>query len=391
MNILMISSIYYPTIGGVTTYIDKKAEYLMKLGCNVELLCPIKEEDYKKLDMNLIKSLSYKVKFFILKNLDKNSDNIITGFLRKMSYNKANKLIFKYVVQKYLNTDTVIHQHDLISNFILIKKLKKRGYKTVLTNHTGETLLWEKLPVIGNLIINYQFKYYDKIIGPSKELAFISKKYLNKSEYFPNSIIIEEELNEFLIKDKINFFCPRRWAPTKGIKYYLEALILLKERDIELFNRGEYIFAGNEYSDYLDYKKECEELYKKINSPNLFLLGDIRDYNQMMKLYKESHFTVVPSLYEAVSLSALEAGVCGSVLLSTNVGGMPELIEDNVTGLLCESKSSEELYRIIKKSLELPEEKYKNMRLNMYQNIKNNFNYEKLMGKHIEVYKKILD
>ena len=47
MNILMVSSIYYPTIGGVTTYIDKKAEYLVKLGCNVELLCPIKEEDYK--------------------------------------------------------------------------------------------------------------------------------------------------------------------------------------------------------------------------------------------------------------------------------------------------------------------------------------------------------
>ena len=46
---------------------------------------------------------------------------------------------------------------------------------------------------------------------------------------------------------------------------------------------------------------------------------------------------------EAVSLAAIEAMACGTPVLSTAVGGMPELINDGVNGYLVVSKDSDAL------------------------------------------------
>ncbi|MGL5051472.1 MAG: glycosyltransferase family 4 protein, partial [Fusobacteriaceae bacterium] len=291
----------------------------------------------------------------------------------------------------YSKENTIIHQHDLISNFKLIKRLKLVGYKTILTNHTGETLLWKKIPLIGQFIINYQFQYYDYIIGPSEELTYVSK-YREKSKYFPNSIKVKQNSLEKKIKINKNniYFCPRRWAPTKGIIYYLKAIKLLKEKNIEIFKECTFIFAGNDYSDYKQYKLECENLVSEIGSKNLVLLGDIKDVKLMKKLYKESNYTVIPSLYEAVSLSALEAIVEGSALIVTDVGGMKELVENNLNGFMCKSESEESLYEVILKSYNLSEDKYENLVKIAFENVYKNFNYDKLIDKHINLYKKIL-
>lgn len=43
---------------------------------------------------------------------------------------------------------------------------------------------------------------------------------------------------------------------------------------------------------------------------------------------------VVPSLNEAVGISAIEAQAEGVSVVATNVGGLPEIIKDGVTGML---------------------------------------------------------
>lgn len=391
MNILMVSSLFYPTIGGVTTYIENLILSLKAKNLNVKLICPIYIEDYNLLNNENFKFDNYDVKFFIINEKKENSKNILTGLLRKYSYNKSCHQIYEYILSNYTNENTIIHQHDLISNFKLIKKLKKNGYKIVLTNHTGETLLWNKIPFFGKKMIDYQFKFYNFIIGPSRELAFISKKYKNKSEYFPNSIKI---LNKKLLlqekNNKLVYFCPRRWAPTKGIIYYLKALKKLKETNREIFENCIFLFAGNGYSDYEEYKNQCQKIIEEIKSNNIILLGDIKDPEEMKKLYYKSDFTVIPSLYEAISLSALEAILEGSILISTDVGGMPELISNNQTGFLCKPQSEDEILKLIKKTYGLKDVEKRDIKEKSFENVYENFNYEKLIDRHISLYKKLL-
>lgn len=51
-------------------------------------------------------------------------------------------------------------------------------------------------------------------------------------------------------------------------------------------------------------------------------------------LYRAASVCVLPSYYESFGLAALEAMSCGVAVVGTRVGGLPEVVEHGVTGLL---------------------------------------------------------
>ena len=124
---------------------------------------------------------------------------------------------------------------------------------------------------------------------------------------------------------------------TKGVKYLVEAIYKF-END---FNKNiKFIFAGNDYDGYPKYRDELLETISQVKDQSKYtLLGNLQ-IHQMIQYYQIADITIIPSLMEAVSLSAVEAMASGSIVVSTNVGGMPELIEDNVNGFLIEPKNS---------------------------------------------------
>ena len=61
------------------------------------------------------------------------------------------------------------------------------------------------------------------------------------------------------------------------------------------------------------------------------LLGALREFST--KLSKSSVF-LLPSEYESFGLAALEAMACGVPVVATNIGGIPEVVENNNEGLL---------------------------------------------------------
>jgi glycosyltransferase involved in cell wall biosynthesis len=54
----------------------------------------------------------------------------------------------------------------------------------------------------------------------------------------------------------------------------------------------------------------------------------------MAKLYGCADVTLIPSFLEATSLAALEALSVGSLVIASDTGGNPELIEDGTSGFL---------------------------------------------------------
>ncbi len=68
-------------------------------------------------------------------------------------------------------------------------------------------------------------------------------------------------------------------------------------------------------------------------------LGDavrfLGDQEQVVQLLSASDLFLMPSAQESFGLAALEAMACEVPVVASRVGGVPELVEDGVTGVLC--------------------------------------------------------
>jgi len=162
---------------------------------------------------------------------------------------------------------------------------------------------------------------------------------------------------------------------TKGLKYSIEAI---KKLDEKMHNIVFIVIGEGEE------RKTLHELIQKNGLQNkVFMLGFIDTAAQYLRAF--DLFTLT-SISEALSYTILEAGLSESAVVASNVGGIPEIITSNESGLLVQSRDSNAIANAIE-FLMNDKEKRDMFGVNLRQKVDRKFSLEEMLKKTIKVYK----
>ncbi|MDZ7623781.1 MAG: N-acetyl-alpha-D-glucosaminyl L-malate synthase BshA [Ignavibacteriaceae bacterium] len=134
-------------------------------------------------------------------------------------------------------------------------------------------------------------------------------------------------------------------------------------------------------------RSECERLTRQLD------LGDsvkfLGKQEALEEILSSSDLFLIPSQSESFGLAALEAMACGLPVISSSVGGLPELVKHNETGFIAEIGDVD---RMAKYALELlsNEKKYKLFAENSRERAVNKFDKSKVVPLYEEYYEQIL-
>ena len=116
-------------------------------------------------------------------------------------------------------------------------------------------------------------------------------------------------------------------------------------------------------------------------------LNIISNIPNASKYLKNFDIFVLPSLKEGLPYVILEAGLAGLPVIASNVGGIPEIIENGKEGLLVPPANPEELAVAIKKLIE-DKTLRENLAKNLQEKIQREFSLEKMLKETISQYLK---
>ena len=119
--------------------------------------------------------------------------------------------------------------------------------------------------------------------------------------------------------------CVARHVRVKNLGLLLETCALLQDRGV-LF-RCAIIGDG-------PLRGELEEQRGRLGLERIVELGGAREQAQVLEWWRRASVAVLTSEDEGMPVCLMEAAACGVPTVATAVGGVPELVEDGVTGFL---------------------------------------------------------
>jgi glycosyltransferase involved in cell wall biosynthesis len=133
-------------------------------------------------------------------------------------------------------------------------------------------------------------------------------------------------------------FACRQLFPRKGIRFLLQAAAQLKPQYPDL----KIVLAGDGFE-----RPELARLAAQLGiAPDVTFLGWVPNAD-LPPYYRAAAVSVIPSLEEGFGIPAAEAMGCEVAVVASDAGGLPEVVEDGVTGLVVPRGDSAALARAI--------------------------------------------
>jgi len=179
----------------------------------------------------------------------------------------------------------------------------------------------------------------DRLLSPSKFLMDfyryngVDEKKLVFSKYGFNKDIIQPKKRTYKKDSKISFGFMGRVIPVKGIKVLLESFRELEKSELHIFG------SVGEQRIFLE----------KYSTERVFFDGPFDNW-EIGKVLEKIDVLVVPSIwYENSPLVIQEAFLAGIPVITSNIGGMAELVENGIDGFTFKAGDKNALKAVMKK------------------------------------------
>jgi len=234
-------------------------------------------------------------------------------------------------------------------------------------------------------IYTQYFSRIDRFHAVSKSMINIAQKFgaePEKIKVIKSGLDIEKlSFESKTKKDKtLKIISIGRSHWTKGYSYALDAMNLLIKDNID-FN---YTIVGVEKDEELLYKRSQFGLENKIS-----FKGKMSN-TKVLECINNADVLLLSSVEEGIANVVLEAMALGTLVISTDCGGMNEVIIDNENGFLVPLRDSEAMAKVLRNVSGINIETYKNLTKAARITIEAQHNHENMIIEMKDLYHNVL-
>jgi glycosyltransferase involved in cell wall biosynthesis len=315
LKITMLSSEYPPCWGGVGTHVQNLCRQLCH-HVNMRLVTATYREPHESFTVNnLAKIRAESFPFLLAQYL---------GGLRVLNYDKSD-LIHVHVPHAI----TPKRKSAVVSTFHVVWA----GYLEALKHQHPISIFDLQIPPVNERIIKKERQLAlssDAVIAVSnsvkKELVTCYGVPEKRIAVIPNGVDVDL-FTPSDKREKVVLYMGRHTAH-KGLTYLLQAFaeFVRANKDYVLIMIGERLEGGIDPS--------LVKLSKNLGLANkVKFTGRLQEAEARLRIGRAACL-VLPSLAESFGMTCLEAMASETPVVATNVGGIPDVVSDNVNGLL---------------------------------------------------------
>lgn len=261
---------------------------------------------------------------------------VIQGDVAFLSVFNSLPLIRQILVREHID---IVHGHQSTSvlQHVLLMAAKSYGLKTVFTEHS----LFGYNDFSGihlNKAIKWTFRDLDAAICVSqacKENFVLRAKFdpcqtftipnaVDSQKFTPNFEVREKEIKESGNPDQINIVFISRLQYRKGV----DLLLAIIPKILSMFPNVNFIIGG----DGTGMANLIELIQKHNLHGRVELLGGL-PHDKVRNVLSRGHIFLNTSLTESFCIAILEAACCGLLVVTTDVGGVPEVLPPHMAYL----------------------------------------------------------
>lgn len=240
---------------------------------------------------------------------------------------------------------------SLTAPILMLKILGKRvelmlGITPSKAHFVDKTIfskLWAFLIRINIRLANHLIVYSNNIIQTAnltqyqRKILLAHEHQIDFTEFHPKNQLT----NRACIVGYIGRFCT-----VKGVLNFAEAMPLVFDKN----KQAKALMCGDG-----ELHPEIKRFAAKSKLDKRFIINQWIPHNELPNILNKLKLLVLPSYSEALPNILLEAMACGTPVLATSVGAVPDIIEDGETGFLLQSNEPQHIAAKIIELLNKPE------------------------------------
>ncbi len=341
-------------------------ESLLEIGYDIYLSCPYGPLIDKFADIGCI---------CIDIRLDRHGTNPIKDLILLNKYRRIIKIIKPDIVLSYTVKPNVYG--GMVCRFMKVPHIATiTGMGSAMVGAGAISVLLSYLYRIA--LRKSNCVYFQK----QQDLKYFKKKNIIKKRYkmTPGSGVNLQHfrLLDYPMGQQVIFLFVSRIRKDKGIDEFLDAVQLIKHKHhfVEFHVLG---FCEDNYEEKLS-------IFER--------KGLIKYHNwvdDVISFYRVSHCIIHPTFYpEGISNVLLESAACGRPAIATNTSGCKEIVDDGISGYLCEPKNSNDLVKKIELFIKLDYTAKRNMGIAARRKVEKLYDRKFVISSYIEEINKVL-